>query len=318
MNLFSKFQNAGKQPKTLAYELPQGLRVQIMRLWEKGFGPDERWHPGPGRAYIEINRILCDEHQLMQLPQASQQSIPLQGVIAEYFIHLNDTGKALDVVQVVFNTMERLLHRISDGSGDMFYKSRYQAFEIINELNQRFQENNVGFKYVQGCIEKIHQGPPPMPLKERLVAGEPARNLQKIKDMIGTSVVTAVHDPYTTTGSLDTILKLADMGAMFSPSLRILGTEKTLSKSTEKISFMGLLKDINSERKASWEARVYPASSKPHRRFLMLQDGSVVTCGMSLNHIDKDEVLDHEAAGSENAQHDHKLFDQQWKIATAI
>jgi hypothetical protein len=50
----------------------------------------------------------------------------------------------------------------------------------------------------------------------------------------------------------------------------------------------------------------------------MLQDGSVVTCGMSLNHIDKDEVLDHELAGSENAQHDQKLFDQQWKIATAI
>ena len=318
MNLFSKLQNAGKQPNPLAYELPQGLRVQIMRLWEKGFGPDERWHPGPGRAYNEINRILCDEHQLMQLPQASQQSIPLQGVIAEYFILLNDTGKTLDVVQVVFNTMERLLHRISDGSGDMFYKSRYQAFEIINELNQRFQENNVGFKYVQGRIEKIHQGPPPMPLKERLVAGEPARNLQKIKDMIGTAVVTAVHDPYTTTGSLDTILKLADTGAKFSPLLRILGTEKTLSKSTEKKSFMGLLKDINSERKASWKARVYPASSKPHRRFLILQDGSVVTCGMSLNHIDKDEVLDHETAGSENAQHDHKLFEQQWKIAIAI
>ena len=318
MNLFSKFQNAGKQPNTLAYELPQGLRVQIMRLWEKGFGPDEGWHPGPGKAYIEINRILCDEHQLMQLPQASHQSIPLQGKIAEYFMNLNDTGKALDVVQVVFNTMEQLLHRISDGSGDMFYKSRYQAFEIINELNQRFQENNVGFKYVHGRIEKIHQGPPPMPLKERLVAGEPARNFQKIKDMVGTAVVTAVHDPYTTTGSLDTILKLADMGAKFSPSLRILGTEKTLSKSIEKKSFKSLLKDINSERKATWEARVYPASSKPHRRFLMLQDGSVVTCGMSLNHIDKDEVLDHEVAGSENAQHDHKLFGQQWKIATAI
>jgi len=318
MNLFSKLKNAGKRPDTLTYELPQGLRVQIMRLWEKGFGPDERWHTGPGKAYIEINRILCDEHQLIQLPQASNQSIPLQGVIAEYFMNLNDTAKALDVVQVVFSTMERLLHRISDGSGDMFYKSRYQASEIINELNQRFQENNVGFKYFQGRIEKILLGPPPMPLKERLVAGEPARNLQKINAMIGTAVVTAVHDPYTTTGSLDTILKLADMGAKFSPSLRILGTEKTFSKSTEKKSFLGLLKDINSERKASWEARVYAASSKPHRRFLILQDGSVVTCGMSLNHIDKDEVLDHETTGSENAKHDHQLFEQQWKIATAI
>jgi hypothetical protein len=254
----------------------------------------------------------------MQLPQPSHQRIPLRGVIAEYFLNLQDTDKALDVVHVVFNTMERLLHRISDGSGDMFHKSPYRASEIINELNQRFQENNVGFEYVHGRIERIRQGPSPMPLKERLVAGEPARNLQKIKDMIGTAVVTGIHDPYTTTGSLDTMLKLADMGANFSPLLRILGTEKTLSKSTEKKSFLGLLKDINSERKASWEARVYPASSRPHRRFLILQDGSIVTCGMSLNHIDKDEVLDHETAGSENAKHDHQLFEQQWKIAAAI
>jgi hypothetical protein len=214
--------------------------------------------------------------------------------------------------------MEHMLHRTQDHSGDAFYKSRYQSLEIIDELNRRFAENNVGYRYSQGRIEKIPQGPEPIPLKERLVAGEPATNLRKINDLIGGCTVTAIHDPYTTTGSLDTILKLAGMGVEFSPSLRILGTAKPLSNSTEKKSFLGLLKDINIERKASWQIRIYSAATKPHRRFLILNDGSIVTCGMSLNHIDKDEVLDHEAAGSENAKHDQQLFEDEWKTATPV
>jgi hypothetical protein len=233
-------------------------------------------------------------------------------------MNLEDTDKALDVVQVVFSIMEKMLHRINDGSGDVFYKSRYRSPEVIDELNRRFRENNVGYQYIQGRIEKIPQGPEPMPLKERLVAGEPATNLRKIKDMIGSVAVTAIHDPYTTTGSLETILKLAGMGTKLSSSLRILGTAKTLSNSTDKKSFLGLLNDINTERKASWQVRIYPATTKPHRRFMILNDGSTVTCGMSLNHIDKDEVLDHEPAGSENAKHDHQLFEDKWKTAMPI
>jgi hypothetical protein len=319
MKLFSKFQKNDKTSNSLIYELPEGLRVQIIQIWEKGFGPDERFHPGPYMAYKEIHRILCEEHKFYtQLPQISRRSLTLRELISEYFLYNEDTSKALDVVVVVFSVMERMLHRVSDGSGDMFYKSRHQSHELIDELNRRFEENNVGFRYVQEHIEKIPQGPEPMPLKERLVAGEPATNLRKINDLIGSCTVIAIHDPYTTTGSLDTILKLAGMGSKFSPSLRILGTAKPLSNSTEKKSLLGLLKDINTERKASWQIRIYSATTKPHRRFLILDDGSIVTCGMSLNHIDKDEVLDHEPAGSENAKHDQQLFENEWKSATPV
>jgi hypothetical protein len=319
MNLFSKFQNAGKKTDSLTYDLPQPLRIQIVQIWEKGFGPDERFHPGPHMAYEEIHRILCEEHKLYpQLPQISHRSLTLRELIAEYFLYIEDTSKALDVVLVVFNIMEKMLHKKYDSSGDVFYKSRHRSPELIDELNRRFSENNVGYQYVQGLIEKIPQGPEPMPLKERLVAGEPARNLRKIKDMIGGATVTAIHDPYTTTGSLETILKLADTGAKFSPSLRVLGTAKTLSNSTEKKSFLSLISDINTERKSSWQVRIYPSTTKPHHRFMILNDGSIVTCGMSLNHIDKDEVLDHEPSGSENAKHDHQLFEDKWKTATPI
>lgn len=318
MKLFSKLQNAGRKPDFLNYDLPEGLRIQIIRLWEKAFGPDERFHPGPNKAYQEIHRILCDEHQEMQLPHVSPSPLPMGVIIAEYFLNLKDTSRALDVVQVVFSTMEKTLHRLSDSEGDMFYKSRYQSPEIVDELNRRFKESNVGYQFIHGQIVKTPQGPDPIPLKERLVAGEPALNFRKIKDLIGGATVAAIHDPYTRTDSLETILVLADMGTKFSPTLRILGTAKALSNSTEKKSFLRLLRDIHTERKAAWEVRCYPAASKPHRRFLILHDGSVVTCGMSLNHIDKDEVLDYENSDSANAKHDNQLFEEEWKTATPV
>jgi hypothetical protein len=157
-----------------------------------------------------------------------------------------------------------------------------------------------------------------MRLKERLVAGQPARNLLKIQNIIGSSTVTGIHDPYTTAGSLTTIHKLADIGTKFSPTLHLLGTPKPLTKSTEKKSLIGFLNDINTERKTTWEVRTYVQASNPHRRFFVLDDGSVVTCGMSLNHIDKDEVLDREPAGSENAKHDQQFFDDKWKIGAVV
>jgi len=157
-----------------------------------------------------------------------------------------------------------------------------------------------------------------MPLKKRLVAGEPAKNLRKIQNIVGGSTVTGIHDPYTTTGSLLTVIKLADMGTKFGPALRLLGTPKPLSNSTEKLSLVSLLKDVNTERKTTWEVRTYLEAIKPHRRFLVLDDGSVVTCGMSLNHIDKDEVLDREPSGSELARHDQRFFDDKWRIGTPL
>jgi len=163
------------------------------------------------------------------------------------------------------------------------------------------------------------RGTETMPLKKRLMAGEPAKNLRKIQSIIGNSTVAGIHDPYTTAGSLGTLLKLADLGTKLSPALRILGSPKPLSKSTDSMAIIGLLKDINTERKATWEVRTYTESGKkPHRRFLVLDDGSIVTCGMSLNHIDKDEVLDCEPAGSENAKHDQQFFDDKWKIGTVV
>jgi hypothetical protein len=155
-----------------------------------------------------------------------------------------------------------------------------------------------------------------MPKARRLVAREPARNLRKISAVIGNSTVTGIHDPDTRTDSLKNILSLSDGGTMFSPSLRLLSAPGI--KPTEAISLVNFLNQINAERSFDWEIRVYSSSPKPHRRFLVCDDGSVITCGMSLNKVDKDELLDRFPAGSELAKQDGQFFEESWKLATSL
>jgi hypothetical protein len=155
-----------------------------------------------------------------------------------------------------------------------------------------------------------------MPQAKRLVAREPARNLRKISAVIGSSTVTGIHDPYTRTDSLKNILSLSDGGTMFSPSLRLLSAPGL--KPTESISLVNFLNQINVERSSDWEIRVYSTSSRPHRGFLVCDDGSVITCGTSLNKIDKDEILDRLPAGSELAEHDGQFFEENWVTGTSL
>ncbi|HTL73515.1 MAG TPA: hypothetical protein VL863_09455 [bacterium] len=175
MNLFSKFQSRDKKTEALTYDLPLGFRTQIIHLWRKGFGKDDCYSPGPQMAYEKIHQILCEEHQEPQLPQVSRHSLTYGDIIAEYFYYQEDTVKALDVVQVVFSIMEAMLHRTWNAWGHDMFASEHSVVDIIEELNHRFRENNIGYQYIQGRIEKIPLGPEPIPLKNDWL---PASRLQ--------------------------------------------------------------------------------------------------------------------------------------------
>jgi hypothetical protein len=154
-----------------------------------------------------------------------------------------------------------------------------------------------------------------MKLAKRLKAGEPATNLRKMAHLIGKATLTGVHDPYTDEKSLETLQKLKGLGVGIVQDLHLLTAPKTPKAAASIASF---LRDLNSEMKSCWELRAYASAAKPHRRFLILHDASIVTCGLSLNNVDKDEVLDRIAKGDELADYDREFFDKCWASATPI
>lgn len=184
--------------------------------------------------------------------------------------------------------------------------SELRLTEAGIEQFARWEEEDALWR--QGATETIK-------FAKRLKAGEPATNLRKIVDVIGSGTLTGVHDPYLDEKALETLLKLKGLGITISKNLRLLTAPKAGNAAASIASF---LHDLNTEMGSQWELRTYASTGKPHRRFLILQDKSVVTCGLSLNNVNKDEALDRTPAGNELAEYDLNFFDNCWASATPV
>lgn len=150
---------------------------------------------------------------------------------------------------------------------------------------------------------------------KRLKAGEPATNLRKLAQVVEVATLASVHDPYIDEKALETLQKLNGLGVDISKTLRLLTAPKVGKAAASVESF---LQDLNTEMSSQWELRAYSGATKPHRRFLILQDRSVVTCGLSLNNMNKDEALDHLPVGDNLADYDRQFFDNCWTSATPL
>ena len=176
----------------------------------------------------------------------------------------------------------------------------------IEQIAQWEEEDAI---WDQGTTEMIK-------LAKRLKAGEPATNLLKMKQVIGNGILTNVLDPYIDEKALETLQKLKGLGVEISKNLRLLTASKAGKKAATSVT--SFLRDLNAEMSSQWELRAYSSTIKLHRRFLILQDKSIITCGLSLNDINKDEVLDQIPMGDELAGHDRDFFDKCWVSATSI
>jgi hypothetical protein len=152
-------------------------------------------------------------------------------------------------------------------------------------------------------------------LAKRLKAGEPATNLRKLAQVIESGTLVRVHDPYIDEKALETLQKLKGLGVDISKTLFLLTAPKTGKAAASVNSF---LRDLNDEMGTKWELRAYSGTTKPHRRFLILQDKSVITCGLSLNNMNKDEALDHQPMSADLAGYDREFFDNCWATALPL
>jgi hypothetical protein len=150
---------------------------------------------------------------------------------------------------------------------------------------------------------------------KRLKAGEPATNLRKLAQLIQGETLTAAHDPYIDEKGLETLHKLSGLGVDVSKTLRLLTVPKSEKAAGSVSSF---LQDLNIEIGSRWELRAYLGKTKAHRRFLILHDNSVVTSGLSLNNLNKDEALDRVPPGNELADYDRTFFDDCWRTAKPL
>lgn len=159
-DLYSKRKRRAEQgaPGPYQYDvIPPELRRQIVIIWLDTIGPfapadhysfhgerpsNDRWR--------FIFKTMLKERGVFEL--GNRQSDPCEQ--CQEFLLNADTDDALDIIEVSFRLIERVLGDLSP------YQRREESLsqepdDAIAELNARFREHRLGYQYVNGQIVRV-------------------------------------------------------------------------------------------------------------------------------------------------------------------
>lgn len=156
MDTFSKrLRRESGQIDPYTYDFfPQGLKVQIIHLWEAHIG--DRPIPGqklslddqPLTYWDVIERAIAPEQQVFKLGNSEYSAY------ARCKRHLWDAEfpHAMDLVEFTFRFLENRHRGTQDGGPNANSQTTHPA---IAELNTRLQENAVGYRFMEGKLVRI-------------------------------------------------------------------------------------------------------------------------------------------------------------------
>lgn len=159
LNIFSKRQkiNRGEIPEVYTYNtLPNPLRVQIVLIMHGVLGNERQYQDqyyGSRKAYQTVVESLCREYgqfQLVELNQYRHRSY--QEELSNFILQEPDHERVLDAVELVGKIADTFARRYDFLRNQNASRSVDEALE---ELNLRFQEHAVGYRFESGEIIRI-------------------------------------------------------------------------------------------------------------------------------------------------------------------
>jgi len=151
IELYSESQKS--TPEVFVYDqFPKELKIRCIHTWNEFFSQERIPLEALGGVYIEIAKIVMKEHALLKLPDPYYNHTYLDKVNI-YFESLSDVNRSLDIVQVICFYIEHLEeHLIVHGHN---WPLLHKGQMAIDEINERFKRQGVGYQYSQGKIIRI-------------------------------------------------------------------------------------------------------------------------------------------------------------------
>jgi hypothetical protein len=159
VDLFSKRQKRihGDFPDVYVYDkIPDTLRVQIIHIWDYALGnileyDDELLHVK--KMYRLIVGNLCREYGMFTLASYTREETRnFRYELQAFFLSETDHRRLIDTIELSFMTIDQKTRNNN-------YKNAGNPDQIadnaINELNQRFKEHIIGYKFEDGLIIRI-------------------------------------------------------------------------------------------------------------------------------------------------------------------
>ncbi|WP_353168641.1 hypothetical protein [Acinetobacter sp.] len=148
--LFSKRQKKlrGEMPDVYQYkEIPEKLRVQFIHIIRDVLS----YKTNPNRAlkiYSEVHKTLCKEFGVIRLGGLYESD---EESIFKYLLEEENIEYCLDVFELFF----KVIDSYSNKQRNAFIDSLQKPSNAINELNNRFKEEGVGFQLECGEIIQV-------------------------------------------------------------------------------------------------------------------------------------------------------------------
>ena len=154
-NIFSKRQMKlrGEYPDVYQYDIvPDNLRVQIIQIWSEILGDQGFCFEENGQEICPIDDIVkklrreYGEFSLIECPLSSVDEL------TRFFREVEEVEKALDVVELVFYFLKTYESHLFI---DLRHTKNVTASAAIEELNLRFNEHGVGYRFVYPSVIRI-------------------------------------------------------------------------------------------------------------------------------------------------------------------
>lgn len=154
MSVFKLYSHSNKSiSESFNYDkIPSELRIQLIHTWNEYFS-QEQFPPNIAEEYIaQLASIIKKEHSLIALPDPYYRTSLLQK-IEIYFQQIEDTDKALDIVQLFCICIDISVTQLSNMGYS--YPLSKTASETIQEINERFRLKGIGYQYTNGKIIRL-------------------------------------------------------------------------------------------------------------------------------------------------------------------
>ena len=139
----------GDVPEVYVYDdLPNPLRVQIVQIWTECLGNPNGLYSSArptDEGYKKTVKILQREYGVNELPSGRSSHNYFYNELCEFFYATTEVNKALDVVELVCQLIDKITY------------PSHLLLPPIDELNQRFKEHGVGYRFESGQIIRIDE-----------------------------------------------------------------------------------------------------------------------------------------------------------------
>ena len=140
----------GDVPEVYVYDdLPKPLREQIVQIWTECLGKPATLSGIRSQqideCYAKIVIILRREYGVNKLPSRRLAHDYFYDELRQFFHETTEVDKALDVVELVCQSIDKITY------------PSHLLLPPIDELNQRFKEHGVGYRFESGQMIRIDE-----------------------------------------------------------------------------------------------------------------------------------------------------------------